>query len=100
MTRPNAASDSFDSDASAIRWFYHTARAHANCYESCQLRDALRALAKSESKTPEQIETAKKQFSRCLDEKANAEAALPSWKAMFASTGTTAATTPFRTART
>ena len=71
----------FDSDASAIRWFYHTARAHANFYESCQLRDALRALAKSESKTPEQIETAKKQFSRwrevLLDEKANAEAALP-----------------------
>ncbi|MCC6795957.1 MAG: hypothetical protein IT366_12640 [Candidatus Hydrogenedentes bacterium] len=71
----------FDSDASAIRWFYHTARAHANFYESCQLRDALRTLAKSESKTPEQIETVKKQFARwrevLLDEKANAEAALP-----------------------
>lgn len=71
----------FDSDASAIRWFYHTARAHANFYESCQLRDALRALAKSETKTPEHIETAKKQFARwrdvLLDEKANAEAALP-----------------------
>lgn len=71
----------FDSDASAVRWFYHTARAHANFYESCQLRDALRALAKSETKTPEQIETAKRQFKRwrevLLDEKANAEAALP-----------------------
>ncbi|MCC6155973.1 MAG: hypothetical protein IT367_19555, partial [Candidatus Hydrogenedentes bacterium] len=37
--------------------------------------------AKSETKTPEQIETAKKQFARwrevLLDEKANAEAALP-----------------------
>ncbi|NUM53392.1 MAG: hypothetical protein HUU46_07095 [Candidatus Hydrogenedentes bacterium] len=71
----------FDSDASAIRWFYHTARAHANFYESCQLRDALRALAESETKTPEQLEAAEKQFARwrdvLLDEKANAETALP-----------------------
>jgi hypothetical protein len=31
----------FDAEASSIRWFYHTARAHANFYESCTLRDAL-----------------------------------------------------------
>jgi hypothetical protein len=71
----------FDSEASAIRWFYHTARAHANFYESCQLRDAWLALAKVETKTPEQIATATSQIKRwrevLLDEKANAEAALP-----------------------
>jgi len=31
----------FDAEASSIRWFYRTARTHANFYESCTLRDRL-----------------------------------------------------------
>lgn len=71
----------FDSEASAVRWFYHTARAEANFYESCQIRDALLALAGKNERTTEEIAAARNQYGRWLevlaDEKANAEAALP-----------------------
>ncbi|HRK35585.1 MAG TPA: hypothetical protein PLJ47_13390 [Candidatus Hydrogenedentes bacterium] len=71
----------FDSESSAIRWFYRTARAHANFYESCQLRDALAALAGKPDKTPEELIVAREHYERWLrvlmDEKENAKAALP-----------------------
>ena len=40
----------FDAEDSPIRWFYHTARTEANFYESCQLRDKLRAALKAPEK--------------------------------------------------
>lgn len=71
----------FDSDASAIRWFYHTARAHANFYESCQLRDALREIAEKPEKSAGDIEQARGQYARWRavleDERENAQDALP-----------------------
>jgi hypothetical protein len=38
---PGPARLLFGSEASAIRWFYRTARTHANFFESCRLRDGL-----------------------------------------------------------
>ncbi|MBI4560312.1 MAG: hypothetical protein HY706_22215 [Candidatus Hydrogenedentes bacterium] len=71
----------FNSEDSAARWFYHTARTEANFYESCQLRDELLRLAALPTRTPEETEQARTAFARwrmvLLDEKANAESALP-----------------------
>jgi len=71
----------FGAEDSPIRWFYHTARTEANFYESCQLRDRLLALAAREIKDPEQIAEARRIYGRwrdvLLDEKANANEALP-----------------------
>jgi hypothetical protein len=71
----------FEAACSPIRWFYHTARTEANFYESCQLRDTLLTFAEQESRTPEAIEQHRALLERwkhvLLDEKANAETALP-----------------------
>ncbi|MDZ4857980.1 MAG: hypothetical protein SGI88_03280 [Candidatus Hydrogenedentes bacterium] len=78
---PDRCALMFKSDASAIQWFYRTARSHANFYESCQLRDSLRALAANPGKTSGDIVAAKAQFQRwqevLTNEKTNTEAALP-----------------------
>ena len=71
----------FEAESSPIRWFYHTARAQANFYESCQLRDALLAFSELETRSVEATEEHRELLARwravLLDEKANAEAALP-----------------------
>jgi hypothetical protein len=70
----------FESEASPIRWFYHTARTEANFYESCQLRDRLLALAGQPSRTPEETSQAAEIYRRWLhilsDERENAVEAL------------------------
>ena len=71
----------FEAECSPIRWFYHTARTQANFYESCQLRDRLKAFAEQQERLPEAIEKHRSLFDRwrqvLLDEQANAETALP-----------------------
>jgi hypothetical protein len=73
----------FEAEASPLRWFYHTARAEANFYESCQLRDRLLAFAKRppSEKTAAEIAQMRPVYERwravLLDEKANAAEALP-----------------------
>lgn len=63
----------FDAEASSIRWFYHTARAQANFYESCQLRDRL-----AEPIDPAEARPLLARWREVLlDEQANATAALP-----------------------
>jgi hypothetical protein len=70
----------FDAEASPIRWFYHTARTHANFYESCQIRDALMRISVNESLSAEEKAKAAEQLARwkdlLADEKNNAEDAL------------------------
>jgi len=72
---------SFNSEVSSIRWFYHTARTEANFYESCQLRDQLRALAAKPSRTPEELASGQASYARwkavLRDEKANTADSLP-----------------------
>ena len=71
----------YDAEDSSTRWFYHTARAHANFYESCILRDLIAELRAKESLTDEEREQAAELLDRWTevleDERANAEAALP-----------------------
>ncbi|MDX9975949.1 MAG: hypothetical protein RBU21_23425 [FCB group bacterium] len=78
---PERCRVAFDAEASATRWFYHTARAEAHFYESCQLRDRLLALAAQPARTPEETAEAKDLYERwrlvLQDEKANAQEALP-----------------------
>jgi hypothetical protein len=70
----------FEAEASATRWFYHTARTEANFYESCQIRDRLLALAPG-SLSAAQGQEAGQQLARWRqlleDEQHNAEQALP-----------------------
>ena len=70
----------FDAECSPIRWFYHTARTHADFYESCQARDALLRFAGQQSRTPEETERNRKLLERwkqiLLDEQSHMEAAL------------------------
>ena len=70
----------FDAECSPIRWFYHTARTHADFYESCQARDALLRFAGQQSRTPEETERNRKLSERwkqiLLDEQSHMEAAL------------------------
>ena len=71
----------FDAEESPVRWFYHTARAQANFYESCLLRDELIAFADLEPKTGEARADAQRKYDRWRevleDERANAAEALP-----------------------
>jgi hypothetical protein len=71
----------FNAEDSAVRWFYHTARTEANFYESCQLRDALLEMAGRKDLDSETVARARGMYARwrevLLDEKANAEQALP-----------------------
>ena len=71
----------FDAEISPIRWFYHTARTEANFYESCQLRDRIRAVLNDSAASPEARNAAKSDFVRWKevleDERANTREALP-----------------------
>jgi hypothetical protein len=71
----------FDAEAVPILWFYHTARTHANFYESCQLRDALVALAAKPSRSREEQQKARTLIARWKqvleDERQNTTDALP-----------------------
>ena len=71
----------FDAEVSAIRWFYHTARTESNFCESYRFRERLLSLAAKEGITPEEQNEARALYGQwrdvLLDEKANAEAALP-----------------------
>lgn len=66
----------FDNEALPIRWFYHTARTHANFYSSCILRKRLfqGGGTLSESDLNEALERWRWVLA---DEKANVEAAAP-----------------------
>ncbi len=70
----------FDAEDLPTRWFYHTARTHANFYESCMLRNALMAFPDSNSKTPQETVEAQKKYERWRavleDERENTKAAL------------------------
>ncbi|PKO23877.1 MAG: hypothetical protein CVU38_01640 [Chloroflexi bacterium HGW-Chloroflexi-1] len=76
---PDRCRSMFGSEASTILWFYHTARTHANFYESCQCRSAWAEFAAHPK--PEDAERARALHSRWIkvleNEKENAEAALP-----------------------
>ena len=70
----------FDSESSAIRWFYATARTTANFYEACTLRDKLLACARGE--TPEwpmadRLVALRRWQELLIDERANTVDALP-----------------------
>jgi hypothetical protein len=71
----------FDAEALPMLWFYHTARTHANFYESCQIRDSIAALAAKSKRTPDETQRALSQISRWQDvlddEKRNTAEALP-----------------------
>lgn len=71
----------FNAEASPIRWFYHTARTHANFYESCRLRDQLLNLAAEDSLNQDQLAKASQLYQKwqllLLNEKANTIDALP-----------------------
>ena len=78
----------FDAEAGPILWFYHTARTHANFYESCQLRDALAAALKKGSLSPEEKADAIEKLARWKaileDELDNTNEALPLMQARHA----------------
>lgn len=68
----------FRAEASSILWFYATARAHANFYEACQLRDQFRSLAQSDPIAREKLEPVYDRWLEVLkDERQNATEALP-----------------------
>jgi hypothetical protein len=71
----------FDAEDSPIQWFYRTARTEANFYDSCQLRDALLALARqaaiSEAERAEAREKMRRWRALLDDEYENTRAALP-----------------------
>ena len=76
---------SFESEATMVRWFYHTARTQANFYESYRCRAALDLLAQRVARGPaltaEERQEGAEQMARWRailnDEMANATAALP-----------------------
>jgi hypothetical protein len=71
----------FDAEAIATLWFYHTARTHSNFYESCQMRDSIAELLKKKQLTAEEKSDAAKMIARWKaileDELANTKEALP-----------------------
>lgn len=70
----------FQAEDLPTRWFYHTARTHANFYESCMLRDFLLAFAKRDTKTGEEMAEAKTKYDRWRavleDERKNTQTAI------------------------
>jgi hypothetical protein len=71
----------FDAEAVPILWFYHTARTHANFYESCQIRDSLAPLLSKSSLSTDERQNAEKLMARwkevLVDEQTNTAEALP-----------------------
>lgn len=70
----------FDAEALPARWFYHTARTHANFYESCQLRDSLVSFANQDSQSEQEVADAQTKLDRWRavleDERENTKAAI------------------------
>lgn len=70
----------FRAEELPARWFYHTARTHANFYESCQLRDYLLPLAVQNPGTPGELTEAQTKYDRWRavleDERENTETAI------------------------
>jgi hypothetical protein len=54
----------FGAEEWPVRWFYHTARTHANFYESCRLRELLLAFAGRAPKTPQEVTEAQSSYNR------------------------------------
>lgn len=54
----------FEAEDLPTRWFYHTARTHANFYESCMLRNALVRTANIDSKFPQELAETQKKLER------------------------------------
>ncbi|MEX2309764.1 MAG: hypothetical protein WD738_19480 [Pirellulales bacterium] len=71
----------FDAEAVPILWFYHTARTHANFYESCQIRNSITAMVAKSTRSPDELQNARMLMARWKevleDEKRNTEEALP-----------------------
>lgn len=71
----------FNAEDSPIQWFYRTARTEANFYASCQLRDALHALARQAPISEGDRAEARRMLERwqaiLQDELENTEAAIP-----------------------
>ena len=68
----------FRSETLPILWFHATARAHANFYEACSLRDEFAALAKQNPKSREKLKAVYDRWLAVLrDERQNAADALP-----------------------
>jgi hypothetical protein len=71
----------FRAEESPARWFYHTARSHANFYASARHRDFLRAFAELPTHSPEELAEARLHYEQwravLADEKANTIAAIP-----------------------
>jgi len=78
---PARLTNVFASETSPIRWFYHTARAEANFYESCQLRDRVLKLAAQTPRATEESAVGAKLLARwrevLLDEQQNTAQARP-----------------------
>jgi hypothetical protein len=71
----------FDSEASPILWFHHTARTHSNFYKSCAFREAITATLNKPSKSVEERAEALANITHWKeileDEKRNTQEALP-----------------------
>lgn len=71
----------FRAEVLPTQWFYHTARTHANFYESCRLRDFLYAFAKLESRESDAVLDAQTKYDRwravLQDERENTILAIP-----------------------
>ena len=71
----------FQAEALPARWFYHTARTHANFYESAHLRELLTKFAAMTIRTPDDLHLAESRYERwravLADERENTLAALP-----------------------
>jgi len=79
---PARCKDVFLAEDGPARWFYHTARTHANFYESCRIRDFLAPLARAGGTlSPEDAEAARATYQRWRevldDERQNTLAAIP-----------------------
>ncbi len=78
---PERCRETFQAEDLSIRWLYAVARTQANFHESCQLRDALLALAARKARSAADTARAARMYGRwrqvLMDERANAQAALP-----------------------
>jgi hypothetical protein len=78
---PPRCMPTFRAEESPARWFYHTARSHANFYASARHRDFLRAFAELPMHSPEELAEARLHYEQwravLADEKANTIAAIP-----------------------
>ena len=70
----------FEAEVFPTRWFYHTARTHANFYESCRLRKSLLKYAAGDTRSPEETAKARSDYDRWCDvlenERENTKAAI------------------------